>query len=146
LFKRLESSGFAFLQSLDRHILRNYVYLHAIANQLDIPIGTQNAALLDMRDVDEDLDSLALTNFDLELEEDASTDVEEESRTAERAKNAENNFCDRAAAVYQLHVTKYKKRFKWIRPNLFKPELEEALQADAIAFSEISNSLLQSLS
>jgi len=31
LFKRLESSGAAFIQSLERHILRNYVYLHAIA-------------------------------------------------------------------------------------------------------------------
>ena len=134
LFKRLESSGFAFLQSLDRHVLRNYVYLHAIANDLDIPIGTQDSALLDMRDADEDIDSLALTNFDLELEEDASTDVEEESRTDE---HAENNFRDRAAAVYQLYATKYKKRFKWIRPNLFKPELQEALLADALALIKI---------
>ena len=30
LFKRLESGGPAFLQSIDRHILRNYVVLHAI--------------------------------------------------------------------------------------------------------------------
>ena len=130
LFKRLESSGFAFLQSLDRHILRNYVYLHAIANNLDIPIGTQDSALLDMRDADEDMDSLALAD----LEEDASADVEEESRTAE---NAENNFRDRAASVYQLYVTKYKKRFKWIRPNLFKPELQESLLADALALIKI---------
>ncbi|MFN7656738.1 MAG: SNF2-related protein, partial [Dolichospermum sp.] len=40
LFKRLESSGNAFLESLERHILRNYVYLHALENKLDIPIGT----------------------------------------------------------------------------------------------------------
>ncbi|MDX2064463.1 MAG: phospholipase D-like domain-containing protein, partial [Fimbriimonadaceae bacterium] len=29
LFKRLESSGLAFIQSLERHILRNYIYIHA---------------------------------------------------------------------------------------------------------------------
>ena len=29
LFKRLESGGMAFLQSVERHVLRNYVYLHA---------------------------------------------------------------------------------------------------------------------
>ena len=29
LFKRLESSGDAFLQSIERHMLRNYVFLHA---------------------------------------------------------------------------------------------------------------------
>jgi len=45
LFKRLESSGIAFLQSIDRHILRNYIFLHAIDNDLDIPIGTQDAAV-----------------------------------------------------------------------------------------------------
>lgn len=46
LFKRLESSSTAFVQSLDRHILRNYIYLYAIENKLDIPIGTQDADLL----------------------------------------------------------------------------------------------------
>ena len=32
LFKRLESSGVSFLQSVDRHIVRNHVFLHAIEN------------------------------------------------------------------------------------------------------------------
>ena len=37
LFKRLESSGEAFLQSVERHALRNYVFLHAIRNGLPLP-------------------------------------------------------------------------------------------------------------
>src|SRR5712692_10050767 len=49
LFKRLESSGQAFLQSIQRHILRNFVYLHALENDQPLPIGTQDANL--MRDV-----------------------------------------------------------------------------------------------
>ncbi len=49
LFKRLESGGYAFLQSLDRHILRNYIFLHAMANNLPLPIGSQDPALLDTR-------------------------------------------------------------------------------------------------
>ena len=56
LFKRLESSGQAFLQSVERHILRNYVFLHAIENGLPLPIGTQDAELLDTRVYDEDAD------------------------------------------------------------------------------------------
>ena len=56
LFKRLESSGQAFLQSVERHILRNYVYLHAIENDLPLPIGTQDAGLLDAGIYDEDDD------------------------------------------------------------------------------------------
>jgi len=43
LFKRLESSGYAFHLSLKRHILRNQVYLYAIENQWPLPIGTQDA-------------------------------------------------------------------------------------------------------
>ncbi|XFA73619.1 SNF2-related protein [Thermosynechococcaceae cyanobacterium Okahandja] len=71
LFKRLESSGIAFLQSLEWHILRNYVYLHAIAHDLPLPIGTQYAALLGEVESDEDEDLLApLDNLPLSQEED----------------------------------------------------------------------------
>src|ERR1700689_270314 len=54
LFKRLESSGHAFLLSVERHILRNFVYLHAVESDLDLPIGTQNADLVDTRANDSD--------------------------------------------------------------------------------------------
>lgn len=69
LFKRLESSGYAFLQSLERHLLRNQLYLHAIDKGLDIPIGTLNAgALDDSHDEDWDWDSdgeeVAATAYD----------------------------------------------------------------------------------
>ena len=43
LFKRLESSGQVFIQSVERHILRNYIFLHAIEQGLPLPIGTQDA-------------------------------------------------------------------------------------------------------
>ena len=54
LFKRLESSGQAFLQSVERHILRNFVFLHAIENDLPLPIGTQDAELARRRAIDDD--------------------------------------------------------------------------------------------
>jgi hypothetical protein len=59
LFKRLESSGQAFLQSIQRHILRNFVYLHALENDQPLPIGTQDASLLDARITDADRDLFA---------------------------------------------------------------------------------------
>lgn len=55
LFKRLESSGYSFLQSLERHLLRNLLYLHAIEHDLEIPIGTLDAGTLD-ESHDEDWD------------------------------------------------------------------------------------------
>ena len=57
LFKRLESTGVSFLQSVDRHIVRNYVFLHAIENDLDLPIGSLDAHILDPDTQDEDSDS-----------------------------------------------------------------------------------------
>ena len=48
LFKRLESNGYSFLQSIDRHILRNKIYLYAIENELDLPVGVLDAGLLDL--------------------------------------------------------------------------------------------------
>ena len=62
LFKRLESSGHAFILSVERHMLRNYVYLYALENGLDLPIGTQDAALLDTRFVDSDVITDSDTN------------------------------------------------------------------------------------
>src|SRR5439155_26313190 len=58
LFKRLESSGLAFQQSLERHILRNFVFLHAIEEKLPLPIGPQDAALLDAHIYDEDSETI----------------------------------------------------------------------------------------
>jgi len=129
LFKRLESSGFAFIQSLDRHILRNYIYLHAIENNLDIPIGTQDAALLDTRNNDIDLDSLASTELDLEVTDNSVCDIEEQFHQLDYQK--------RAQIIYQLYATKYKRRFQWIRPTLFKPQLAKNLLIDAQALISV---------
>ncbi len=58
LFKRLESSGYAFLLSVERHILRNYIFIHALENNLELPIGTQGAEMLDTRFEDEDAEAV----------------------------------------------------------------------------------------
>ena len=78
LFKRLESSGEAFQQSIERHILRNYIYLHALESGLDLPLGTQDAGLLDASTYDEDVDD---ENASAELLE---QDDGEEQTTARR--------------------------------------------------------------
>src|SRR5450631_1607720 len=71
LFKRLESGGSAFLQSISRHVLRNYVFLYAIENGLELPIGTQSAELLDTQSNDEDDEIVLPGTLD---EGDASTE------------------------------------------------------------------------
>jgi superfamily II DNA or RNA helicase len=141
LFKRLESSGAAFIQSLERHILRNYVYLYAIAQDLPLPIGTQEAALLDEVGNDEDEDSLL--NQDWEEDPHPLTPSPKEGEgepeflaplfQVGRGAGGEGSFTQRAASIYRLYRDQYPRRFKWIRANLFRPELQQHLQQDATA-------------
>ena len=132
LFKRLESSGAAFIQSLERHILRNYVYLHAIENKLEIPIGTQDAELLDTTNSDEDADSLMALAIDLEAQEDETLD-DAEGVEASQIEQKEAAYKARAADIYHTYTTQYRPRFKWLRAGLFRKALKDDLRKDARA-------------
>lgn len=120
LFKRLESSGQAFLQSIERHILRNFVYLYAIENNEQIPIGTQDASLLDARfdDADNDL-------FRSEEEENGARAARHNGRL-----QTEKDFHQRAAEVYKTYAGPLKRQFRWLRADRFQPLLAKDLQAD----------------
>ena len=87
LFKRLESSGQAFIQSIERHILRNFVYLHAIETGLPLPIGTQDASLLDARFTDVERD---LFSDDEENDDEASNGDRRQVTAWERKHNFAN--------------------------------------------------------
>ncbi len=127
LFKRLESTGFSFLQSIDRHVLRNQIYLYAIENGLDLPVGVLDAGLLDLEHVDEDAEGLEGDSEDLLdglIEEVAEESTEPEGMA-------------RAKAVYKQYASEYKKRFKWIRPTLFKKSLAADLASDTQTLNEL---------
>jgi hypothetical protein len=134
LFKRLESSGIVFIQSLERHILRNFIYLYAIEQGLDIPIGTQDADLLDTRNNDEDSDSSLSTLLDAETEDEADIALDLEDQLLQ----TEKSFRGRAEAVYKEYEAHYKRRFKWLRPTLFDTKtLKRDLLADAQALINV---------
>jgi len=123
LFKRLESGGPAFIQSLERHTLRNFIFLHALENGLDVPIGSQNAELLD-----------ATTDQDESIADQSA--MEEEEATGAVAIEAlplatEAEYRKKAAEVYNDYTTKFRSRFKWIRPIFFNSNLAKALLADS---------------
>jgi hypothetical protein len=50
-----------------------------------------------------------------------------------RGAGGEGDFVQRAAEIYRLYRDQYPRRFKWIRANLFRPELQQHLQQDATA-------------
>jgi superfamily II DNA or RNA helicase len=130
LFKRLESNGFSFLQSIDRHILRNQIYLYAIENGLDLPIGVLDAGLLDIERVDEDAEGIEGETEDL-LDGMFEAIAEEDGLPAGMA---------RAKTVYDQYDKEYRKRFKWVRPTLFKAKLAEDLAQDTQTLSELLTS------
>ena len=131
LFKRLESSGAAFMQSVERHVLRNYVFIHAIKNGLPLPLGTQDAEMLDSRFTDEDADEAKGSLFD------PDDDEQEEKIQEIGGAWTTNNLEERAAEIYAEYESQYKRRFKWLRSDLFLNSLESELQSDANALLEL---------
>lgn len=128
LFKRLESGGPAFIQSLQRHIMRNLVYLHALENDLPVPIGTQDAELLDVSDEDADSEAaqtlFANGEYDKEVDEEQAFDGLEKLR-------------EQAALIYGVYSNAKKRRFKWLQASLFKRNLQNDLHADIDALREV---------
>lgn len=129
LFKRLESSGQAFIQSVERHILRNYVFLHAIDNNLQLSIGTQDAELLDPGIADDDDTSL----FSEEDNDDGNASGSAEISVL----RTDVDFKTRAAEIYETYGSTWKKRFKWLRSGLFVNQLAEDLRDDIKALLKI---------
>ena len=133
LFKRLESSGQVFIQSVERHILRNHIYLYAIENNKPLPIGAQNAEMLDSRLYDEDADALNLMSDPF----DDDTEEQVDGTSSPLASYTSDAFKEEAAEIYRLYTTQYKSRFRWIRPDLFRQSLRKDLTDDADALLEI---------
>ena len=136
LFKRLESSGYAFLLSVERHILRNYIFVHALENNLELPIGTQGAEMLDTRFEDQDAEAVDYATD--ELFDDDSNEMAGATVIIDMAPlRSETAFLERAAGIYAEYHGRYHRRFKWIRANLFDRKLRQHLLADARALLTI---------
>ncbi len=130
LFKRLESSGYSFLLSLGHHISRNMVALYALQNHLDVPIGSQDAALLDtaINDSSEEFaneDESASTTDDIDpLETEPATYAFPSDMAS---------YEGRAAQLYALYSTSFRPRFSWLPASFFTEQLATNLIADTTA-------------
>ena len=117
LFKRLESSGHAFILSLERHVLRNYIFLAAIQRNLDLPIGQQDSTMLDSR-LEDGEEGLDIRLFETD-DEQADTDP-----------HSQAYFRRRSAELYCVYQNQYGNRFRWIRSDLFHSSLIDDLTHD----------------
>lgn len=137
LFKRLESSGQVFLDSVKRHILRNFVFLYAIDNNLPFPIGTQDASLLDPRENDEDIDQQFFFD-EPTIDEYAEEMLEKTDENFDtEVPQSEPEYYKLAKEIYRRYQTEFKKRFKWVGSEYFTKDLKTELMQDAQNLLEV---------
>lgn len=118
-FKRIDSSGFAFLLTLSRHILRNTVFLYAIEHKLRLPIGDENQLPDDFIE-DEDVNGNILGN---EFSAEAVLGDELPKISTDL-----NDYMRRAEQYYNTIVAKNNVSF--IDCKFFKKTLAQKLKAD----------------
>ena len=128
IFKRLESSGEAFLLTLERHALRNHIFLHALREGVPLPIGPQDAALLDSRFTDADEPAPG---------DDGEQDPGDDPQPAAGGLRDEAALRAAAADAYGAYRDRYETRFNWLSARLFSDRLAKDLQADADAILEL---------
>jgi superfamily II DNA or RNA helicase len=115
-FKRIDSSGFSFLLTLYRHILRNAVFVYAIENKLPLPIGDENALPEDYLE-DEDMNDIFGHD-----DQDEGGDLLIEVPTDMAV------YMKRAAEYYSL--LSQKNNVAWIESTYFKRTLKSHLKQD----------------
>jgi superfamily II DNA or RNA helicase len=105
--------------------------LYGLDHNLEVPIGTQDAGLLDSRINDEDeADGYAAELFEEEDDEGRALPLDVELKSPE-------DFRRRASEIYQDYRSRYQRKFKWLRPDLFLPRLSEDLKADSSALLDV---------
>ena len=140
LFKRLESSGLSFVLSVERHILRNFICLHAIENGLPVPIGTQDMGLLDPSANDKDSE---LWDPGSDNDDNSGTGVPpvkthgQDAHATIREVMTEDEIRARAAEVYDTYTAQFRRRFKWLKAELFTDDLAQDLLKDAKALMKV---------
>ncbi|TAG08195.1 MAG: NgoFVII family restriction endonuclease [Verrucomicrobia bacterium] len=123
LFKRLESSAHALLLSIHRHILRNYLEIHALENKLSLPIGQQDSSLLDTRLRDKG--------------EGDPPHKDGKDKLPPLKQWDESHYRKEAANLYSVLAGPQSKRYKWLRTDVFKKTLVQDLKKDAEALRGI---------
>ncbi len=117
-FKRIDSSGFAFLLTLFRHILRNAVFIYAVENKLKLPIGDENTFPEDYLE-------------DADINDFFHDDTEEDSKSGDeliRIPDDMDVYMKLAESYYNSLIGK--NNVQWIDSKYFKRTLKQQLKND----------------
>ena len=119
-FKRIDSSGFSFLLTVYRHILRNAVFIYAIDNKLPLPIGDENNLPEEYLE-DED------TNETLFENEDNNEVICEKGQEIVFPTDMKV-YMSKAKEYYD--IISHKNNLSWINHKYFKRTLKQQLSKD----------------
>ena len=119
-FKRIDSSGFSFLLTVYRHILRNAVFIYAIDNKLPLPIGDENNLPEEYME-DEDTNE---TLFDNENNNEVICESGQEIVFPTDMKV----YMSKAKVYYD--IISHKNNLSWINHKYFKRTLKQQLNKD----------------
>lgn len=117
-FKRIDSSGFSFLLTLYRHILRNMVFIYALDNKLKLPIGDENSLPDEFID-DEDTNAI-LTNDEPPIIVENGAEIYIPTDLLEYKRKAEEYYS----------IISSKNNISWIDGKFFKRTLKQKLKKD----------------
>ena len=123
-FKRMDSSGLAFMISIHRHILRNSVYLYAIEKKLPFPIGAENFVSDGFRDDDEE----DFGNERNDLFGEAGSVFGDSQFYAGSA--TEDFYRSEAQRIYERIKAENSSNVSWIESKFFTSTLKRDLKAD----------------
>jgi superfamily II DNA or RNA helicase/HKD family nuclease len=117
LMKRLSSNGAVFMLSLQRHLLRNHMYLTAIDSQGELPVGSVSESQI-FTDKEDGL------GIDVDLIDDGVNAV-----------LSEQEWKDLGAKALAELKARSPKGVTWVRQSLFTDELKKNLEADTKVIS-----------
>ncbi len=108
LFKRLSSCGTSFMISLQRHLARNEMWIHAFEKGLNVPVGSVLESMLDPGD-----GNLSTLDEDNDLDSDVGFDS------------------GQAKFDYDTLKTKSPTGIEWVNPKIFSDALRNDLERDS---------------
>jgi superfamily II DNA or RNA helicase/ribosomal protein L21 len=130
LFKRLESSGYSFLLSISRHVLRNYVFIYAMENNLPFPIGKQVAGTID---------DFMYTDKDAEeIEKDNDENDESSIKNDFKILTKPEEYLAQAEKYYKF-LEENSKKYDWITSKIFNNNMKQDLLEDSRNLKKILN-------
>ena len=133
LLKRLSSSGAVFGLSLQRHLLRNHMYLSAINGGGFLPVGSVSDEQI-LGDSDERL-TIPLSEVNNE-EQPTLLDPIDEHAPEDRPRSTEewSDVAGRCLTFLERHGST---TVKWLNAELFSDDLREALEHDAAVIQDL---------